>query len=49
MNRCECGHEEKNHNQKEGCLHRYPPGSQHDYQDGNGYCVCIEFYRVGLK
>jgi len=43
---CECGHPKKEHTQKEGCLHQYPPGDPHDFQDVQGYCVCIEYYRI---
>ncbi len=45
-NKCECGHDEKKHTQKYGCNYRYPNGSQHDYQDSRGYCVCIEFFQI---
>lgn len=46
---CTCGHDKKHHNQKEGCTYQYPTASNHDYQDNNGYCVCIEFFQVEDK
>jgi hypothetical protein len=46
MTKCECGHSEKYHTQKDGCMYQYPPDSNADYKDNNGYCVCIEFYII---
>lgn len=49
MKLCECGHKKAVHNQKDGCMYQYAPGSHHDYQDTLGFCVCTEYYWVDLN
>ena len=43
---CECDHKKSEHTQKDGCMFRYPPGAEEEYQDNLGYCICTEFYRI---
>lgn len=44
--KCECGHDNKKHDEKEGCQYRFRPESTNDYQDVRGYCICTQFYEV---
>lgn len=46
MTKCTCDHHKKDHDKIKGCLFRYPPGDPHDFQDVQGYCVCIEWFQT---
>lgn len=41
--KCSCGHSALKHIGRYGCQHQFAPGSQHDFQDVQGNCVCVEF------
>ena len=46
IDNCECGHSLKEHNHKEGCMNQAGPKEDMQYRDRDGFCVCVEYYKV---